>query len=445
MNVYDDPFLPVELGASIFVEINSILYGAAKDFNLTVSGSSMVRTADVPGPALGIWNGQEFVLTQSTSSTWWDTAKILWKYGLAPIKTMKLVKATVGKFLALYESEQFPFESITQVVQDVGLSAAIAATGEQWLRENGIGGAFGRDVIQASTRVNYAQNLPYIHGLEAMVCMAADGAVSIEGGNYQIFQSMLAASNATVHLETAVAGFEKQSNGSYILSHSQSNPNSPQQHTHSLHDAIILAAPYQYANLSTPSVSPQRTPDKIPYVQLHVTLFTSPHLLSPNYFNLKPNTPVPQVILTTLPPHERARKGPAGVGLPGFFSISLLSPVTNPSTGAQEYLYKIFSPLPPNGAFLAQLLGLPHHDRLNEYEGYEINGSDLTWMYRKVWDSYPYEFPRVTFEDVRLEEGVWYTSGFESVISTMETSALMGKNVARLVVDAFAEERRGEW
>ena len=32
---------------------------------------------------------------------------------------------------------------------------------------------------------------------------------------------------------------------------------------------------------------------------------------------------------------------------------------------------------------------------------------------------------------------LWYTSGIEGFISTMETSSLMGSNVARLIVDGL--------
>jgi prenylcysteine oxidase/farnesylcysteine lyase len=65
-------------------------------------------------------------------------------------------------------------------------------------------------------------------------------------------------------------------------------------------------------------------------------------------------------------------------------------------------------------------------------------------LYRKVWHSYPYEYPRDSFEDIKLSEGLWYTSGIERFISTMETSALMGKNVARLVVDGWVEGKMAE-
>ena len=36
-----------------------------------------------------------------------------------------------------------------------------------------------------------------------------------------------------------------------------------------------------------------------------------------------------------------------------------------------------------------------------------------------------------------MARGFYYTSGIESFISTMETSALMGMNVAQLIVDDF--------
>lgn len=59
----------------------------------------------------------------------------------------------------------------------------------------------------------------------------------------------------------------------------------------------------------------------------------------------------------------------------------------------------------------------------------------ISWYYPHVFNSYPKGFPRVTFQDPVIGDGLYYTSGMESFISTMETSALMGKNVARLIVD----------
>lgn len=45
----------------------------------------------------------------------------------------------------------------------------------------------------------------------------------------------------------------------------------------------------------------------------------------------------------------------------------------------------------------------------------------------------------MTFEELELARGFYYTSGIESFISTMETSALMGMNVAQLIVDDYLQ------
>ena len=75
------------------MKVNSILNDAVKEFNL--STEDFMPDVDVPGASLGVWDGQEFVL--ELNDGWSDTAKLLWKYGLAPIKTMRLMRKTVGQ------------------------------------------------------------------------------------------------------------------------------------------------------------------------------------------------------------------------------------------------------------------------------------------------------------------------------------------------------------
>lgn len=67
------------------------------------------------------------------------------------------------------------------------------------------------------------------------------------------------------------------------------------------------------------------------------------------------------------------------------------------------------------------------------------SGDPISWYHPHVWNSYPYEYPRVTFEDPELARGFYYTSGMESFISTMETNALMGMNVAQLILDDYLQ------
>ena len=124
-------------------------------------------------------------------------------------------------------------------------------------------------------------------------------------------------------------------------------------------DTVVLAAPHQYSKIEFEKGLLKRTPDEIPYVTLHVTLFTSTRALDPVYFNLTPGAEVPSSILTTLPPDEVPETPEDGVGSPGFFSISTLRQVINPKTLEKEYLYKIFSPKKVTSEFLSGILGVP--------------------------------------------------------------------------------------
>src|SRR5205823_474283 len=84
VNAFDEPSEPVELGASIFVKVNSMLVNAVSEFNLSIESlhSRLVQESPLQ---LGVWDGTRFVYTQNNNSSWWwDVAKLIWKYGLAP-------------------------------------------------------------------------------------------------------------------------------------------------------------------------------------------------------------------------------------------------------------------------------------------------------------------------------------------------------------------------
>lgn len=263
--------------------------------------------------------------------------------------------------------------------------------------------------------------------------MAIDGAMQIEGGNWQIFAGMLNSSKALTLLNTTVTSITKSS-GKYNIKTSTPSLTSPDEllSNQEPFDTVVLASPLQYSNISIGKRILKQFPDPIPYVTLHVTLFTSPHAISGSFFNLTPGTAVPSTILTTLPPNETPLNATHGVGPAKFWSISTLRQVINPTTIEKEYLYKVFSPSPLAPCFLSSLLNI------SVTPDFSLS-NDLTWYYPHVWQSYPYEYPRVTFEDPELARGFYYTSGMESFISTMETNALMGMNVARLVVDDYLQ------
>lgn len=188
--------------------------------------------------------------------------------------------------------------------------------------------------------------------------MAIEGAMSVQGGNWQIFDGMVKSSNATVHLNNTVTSITK-SKGKYSVQTTSVDANSETTHQNKVFDTVVLAAPYQYSKINIEEGILKKTPNTIPYVSLHVTLFTTPYLtFNRDFFNLGLDADIPTTILTTLPSDEVPTNPEEGVGKAGFFSISTLRTVINPKTLEKENLYKIFSPKPVTSKFLSGLFNV---------------------------------------------------------------------------------------
>ncbi|KAM0447779.1 hypothetical protein ACHAO4_008729 [Trichoderma viride] len=452
VNAHDDPSQPIELGASIFVAVNHILYNGTKNFNLSIG--SNYRVAESQADVTAIWDGESFVYeTTDGTAWWWDAGKLWWRYGMSPYRAVNLVKEVVGKFLKLYEQPYFPFRSLTARTYELGLVEITGVTGEQFLAQNKIDEKFSRHIIQAATRVNYASNLAYLHGLETMVSFATDGAMSVVGGNWRIFEHMVKTSGATLYHNTTVSAiaFAKDKTSSsapkYEISTASAGSSSTEPEVvATAFDDVIIASPWQFSNIEAGEGVIKHHIEEIPYTKLHVTLFSSPHKLDPEFFKLAPGSTAPSNVYTTLAEGEKPKEGTKGVGQTGFYSVSTLRTMLNPKTNTTEYVYKIFSPKPVTPQFLSELFGVKVPEAFTSGENGGDNGGvdPISWYYPHWFYAYPVELPRVTFQDPILGSGLYYTSGIESFISTMETSALMGMNVARLIVDDAAGISREE-
>ncbi|KAL7918746.1 Prenylcysteine lyase domain-containing protein [Trichoderma austrokoningii] len=446
INAHDDPSQPIELGASIFVEVNHILYNGTRNFNLSVGSS--YRVAESQDDVTAIWDGESFVYeTTEGTAWWWDAGKLWWRYGMSPYRAVNLVKEVVGKFLRLYEPPYFPFRSLTARTYELGLVGMTGVTGEQFLAQNKIDERFSRHIIQAATRVNYASNLAYLHGLETMVSFATDGAMSVVGGNWRIFEQMVKLSGATLYRNTTVSAiaFAKEETSSSapkyeITTASAGSASAKPEVAGVAFDDVIIASPWQFSNIEAGEGVIKHHIEEIPYTKLHVTLLASPHKLNPEFFKLAPGSTAPRNVYTTLAESEKPKEGTEGVGQTGFYSVSTLRTVLNPKTNTSEFVYKIFSPKPVTPQFLSELFGVKVPEAFTSGDGVD----PISWYYPHWFYAYPVELPRVTFQDPILGSGLYYTSGIESFISTMETSALMGMNVARLIVDDAAGISREE-
>lgn len=178
--------------------------------------------------------------------------------------------------------------------------------------------------------------------------MAPEGAMAVEGGNWQIFHKMVEKSQATIFFNrsvTAVSLHKPQNLDTAGVKYTLRIDKSDYEEDYQLpFDNIIIANPYHFGKTSFQSGLLETPIDDIPYVQLHVTIFSSPFRYSPAFFGLSDPKDVPGTILTTLGKDDEPTSGVDGAGKAGFFSISMLRKVVNPATEKEEYLYKIFSP-----------------------------------------------------------------------------------------------------
>lgn len=120
-----------------------------------------------------------------------------------------LVKGTVDSFVSLYSrsfvsSPLSPFTSYANFSTSLGLLPPAQQYASDFFAQEGVSELFTNELISAGTQVNYGTPIDEIHGLGALVSLAANGAVSVKGGNKRIFEEFVLRSGAEIRLETKV-------------------------------------------------------------------------------------------------------------------------------------------------------------------------------------------------------------------------------------------------
>jgi len=170
--------------------------------------------------------------------------------------------------------------------------------------------------------------------------MAATGARSVVGGNYQVFENLLKASEANVYLSNPVSKMSSSlhppdSSGRQVTSISQRGGKWRVKTSRGAvdYDAVVIAAPFHQTDIGVPNdVSAQVPPQ--PYVHLHTTFVVSNSRdLSPEYFHWEGTSAVPHEVLTTF---DGVRNNETAA--PEFNSLAY-----NRRVGEDEYAFKIFS------------------------------------------------------------------------------------------------------
>lgn len=388
----DNTQIFVELGASLFIDANYHMTNSAKKFGLEFINYG----EELPNAKVGIWDGNQFVFEQ-TSSSYWDISKLIWKYGWAPIKVQRLVKFIVSKYLKTYEFKE-PFTSVNLEAERLQLDLERKFTAQYYFSElKNINQLYLQHLVEPMSRVNYGQNLCEIHALGAFISLAPTGAKSIKGGNYRLFEKFIEHSGATLKLDTKVVKITKLSTINGVEESVKYKVQTKDGSTE-IFDAIIMAAPIKFSGIEFENIYLEMK--EIPYVTLHVTFVTG--RLNPSYFNRTKVEDFPNQILTT------------NSGKTEFLSLAAKIILENGET-----LNKIFS-----------------HEKMSD-EVLDRIFSERSWTFRKVWKSYPRLIPNQTFPSIEPDINFYYVNSYEPLISTMETECVSSNNIAKLLANRW--------
>ncbi len=371
---------------------------------------------------------------RESSYHWWNVLKLVWQYGRWPLRMKCLVEKTVKSFHELATVSYQPFTSLDEETKRLGLKAALEDNAETYLKREVVteyeGWRYIREIIQANGRARYAQNLEDLHGLASIISMSSEGTQSVEGGNWRLLDRLIRISEAELHLNTAVTQIARIQDGSYKVSYDSASHKSGKTHDSAIFDNVILAAPFHHTAIKiTPPL--ENPPLEIPFVARHVAYFTSPKKIIGGEFGFVTNNTIPEDVVTTL-------SYPWGKS-PGFYSLTLPKRVyyLDGCLAVTEYLYKLVSSDPISETTISQLLNptrnLTNSSSSSSFKSPDSDNAPL-WIHHETWPhAYP-RFPaRVTFDEIELAPGLFYTGAGENLISSMEMSCLMGYNIGGII------------
>lgn len=464
VGVFGEPAADVEVGAAAFREDDWCLNDAMQEVGL--KRAPMLR-ADYTG----VWDGEKFIVSykdneKPLTSTYWPALKWWWRYGSSLTKVRDSVLDIADKFsgFAYFQA----FMNLQETLSEIFGFGIIQSMPECVFQRRGVSAEFINEVIRAESRHRHARDLDEVNVLSALLALRSDSNVAVYGGNQRLPHRMLKIAEADVRLNTRVTQITNGKHRRWKLRAESTNDQveSRPLSFESEFDIVILTAPFASSCISIdPTISISALTTQIrPYVERHVTLFSTLRTLAFEYFNQSEADTIPQTILTA-PARPVLEDGN------DIFSITVADEVPPVDAGdcisELEFVYKMISSKPVPDETIAALLGQrvdysitkqsiqintpseleafqtsnsednpqesPENISESNSEDFSLQDLGVTWVHRQAW---PYAYPQFDpqkplLENIEIAPDLFYTAAGEEALSTMEMSCRMGNNVAK--------------
>lgn len=438
-HVHNEPACDVEVGAAVFTEDDWCLKAAMQEVGLkpAVRSRSEYRT--------GVWDGSRLLMSygetdEPLSGAYWQSPKWLWRYGSSLFKIHGMIKKSASRFssFAIF----YPFLELSKKLkksfpsQDFSSSAARFFQSCRFFESCRLSAKVVNEIIRTQSRYRHARELEQVNVLSSLLALRSAPNIAIHKGNQRLPHRMLKIAEAQISLNTRVSrvtnGEERRWKIHTVSTNDQMNM--PPSTSEAEFDIFILTAPFASNGIDIdPPISTLASITEVrPYVERHVTLFSTLQRLSPEYFNQSTETIVPENILTA--PTQSVSDNDNDI-----FSITVVDRVPQPLAFDEEdeleYVYKIISSRSISDNEIAHMLGhsLDPCTSNNISEDQTLSDLGVTWIHRQAWPhAYPEFDPKQPILDnIKIAPDMYYPAAAEEALSTMEMSCRMGKNVAK--------------
>lgn len=404
-----------------------------EDWCMTQAVKNVGLEFDVPHPkeppgTMSVWDGRNLWQSStcdSKTSSWAD----LWKYGLSPLKYRRAVRDVSNRWRQ-FVGIHF-VGNVTRELENYKLGGFVSQSATHYIDETGISLRYLADLIDPCTRTRFMQDLAGVHSLAALMAAQKTRIGPIRGSNSHLVERLIKLSDSELHLNTTVIRIGLGQERRYRIIYSeQSSPNVSE---YQEFDKIVLAAPLPSANIDLGGLGTLNDATVPQYSDVHVTHFMTPASLSPTFFNLSRETPITDEILVT-------GNGPSHINLYSirrstecWIDREYCQPWQPCDQVVCENLYRVVSGKRIEDRDLLGMVGEPYDDDK------PLNKRIMSWVHRKAWPSaVPAQRPTDTFLDqFQIAPGLFYPGAAEEIVSSMEMSCRMAKNVAERLYFGF--------
>ena len=385
-----------------------------------------------------VWDGNKVLVSyresgKPLSGAAWQSPQWLWRYGLSLSKVYGMIKDSAEIFPSFACFYQLLYFSETPEESILG-QEFFSSSAASFFEISRIDTKLVNEIIRPESRYRDNRDLDQVSPFSSLLSLRSTADIEIFQGNQRLPNQMLKRAGAHVNLNHRVSRISAGDQRRWKIYAIYSNGHAEAQSSmfEADFDVVILTAPFASSTIETDMfVSNPASITKVrPYLERHVTLFSSLRRLSPKYFNQSNDTLIPENIFT-------APSQPTPEENNDIFSITVSRRVPPPDAVDEEdqleYVYKIISSKPIPDEEIARLLG--HNldsSTIPKQEEQSLYDLGVTWLHRQAWPhAYPqYDRKRPLPDSMKIAPDLYYTAAAENVLSTMEMGCRMGNNLA---------------